>query len=364
MLHPSTRKTSWLVNRRTLLLGSLIACLLISNPSDVFSQQADAAPKYAREFRQAFKGAQAKPPAWEYFGVSPEKYVLFKPEGLRIHIPPGFQGPPLGYGGTRPRTGVSMGLIAKGDFEITMRYEFLKEPAIPPAGVKGATRVTLEAFFNGEDQNFVFLSRRADVNHGQDYNLLMRAGPGGQIQLQAPAQAYRGRLGLVRAGQTLSYMAAEGNDETLHELRTLPLVGDDLIDIRLIGTTAGEAESLDVRVTDVTVRAASIELARTLSIVKLPESGGKQPGAPGAVVSDTRRWWIGGVISLLLVLVLGMALLARRKGAAKNAQPTSVAAGAFISFPCPCGTLLKVKFESMGKDVSCPECGKTVTVPK
>jgi hypothetical protein len=49
---------------------------------------------------------------------------------------------PLGYPGTRPGTGLELASKVKGDFEITVNFEVLKEPDQVPAGGL-ATRVTL-----------------------------------------------------------------------------------------------------------------------------------------------------------------------------------------------------------------------------
>jgi hypothetical protein len=361
-MHQSTFDTT-----RAAAPFGLFACLLIFLSSDGAAQDADPAPKFAQEFRQSFKGINEKPPEWELYGVSPEKLVKFEPEGLRITIPTGFNGPKSEFAGNRPRAGVSLGMVAKGDFEITTRFEIL-ELGKQPKKAPGTTRIALEAVLSGAIQNAVEIVRRRDAS-GDEFHAWMRIGPNGPTKKQFPTQAKRGQIRLVRTGQTISYHAEE-DDGPFRQLWSLPCVGEDVIDVRMTATTADETASFDVRLSDFSVRAASIEAVRTLPAVRREATPSKRavaapdPLAAAPPEARSRLWVIGAAVVLLLALGLGMWFVVRRSRPAATTKATPAAPTAFISFPCVCGKLLKAKLQAMGADVKCPECGRAVTVPK
>ena len=81
---------------------------------------------------------------------------------------------------------------------------------------------------------------------------------------------------------------------------------------------------------------------------------------------------IGGAsVAVLLALGVGAWFLLRRRGGARPVAPVKVKkpiperiAGA-IAFACPdCGKKLRVKAETAGKKLKCPQCGSIAPVPR
>jgi RNA polymerase sigma factor (sigma-70 family) len=223
----------------------------------------------------SFKGLSQKRPEWELYGEKPETHVKFEPEGLRITLPTGFKGPRALYQHVRPVAGLSIGLLAKGDFEITTSYEFLD--ITKPAPGSETTRFTLDALLamQGSRQAIGTVSRRLAAKAGHQYftwwriwhpvsGLEFAQQPG----MPAPPNK-RGRLRMARTGETLQYYVAveDGPFELIDSAPLFPT--DDLVDVRLVASTGDETAALDVRITELTIRAASIEHIRTAPIAKL-----------------------------------------------------------------------------------------------
>src|SRR5258708_4577103 len=93
----------------------------------------------SQEFIQSFKGERGQSQAFELFGPDAEQCVRFEPDGLRITLP-------AAYPKVRPNTGVVLRTEVKGDFEVTVDFEVLKEPV--PADTGYGTRLTLEVGLN------------------------------------------------------------------------------------------------------------------------------------------------------------------------------------------------------------------------
>ena len=73
-----------------------------------------------------------------------------------------------------------------------------------------------------------------------------------------PAQEKIGRLRLSRLGDVVSYLASEGADKEFKLLRQFPFGTDDVREIRLSATNGREKAALDVRITELRVRAESL----------------------------------------------------------------------------------------------------------
>jgi hypothetical protein len=333
---------------RVLWPCAILACVIGSIVRDAAAQDANVPRAHAQEIHFSAKDFGEKRPEWELYGVNPDKHVKFEPAGLRITIPAGFDGPMPEYNGRRPRTGVSIGLIAKGDFEITTRFEFLQEPGLPRPDANGTTKVVLEALL--PHKNIATITRRLVNNGRHGFNTWTQPGPGGDANISFPAEANHGRLRMVRQGTDIIYFAADG-DRDFKLLNQRPFTADDLIDIRLVGTTGDEQCTLDVRLSDLVIRAASIERRRTVPIAKQVVANGPTARAL------PQQWMLLAAIAALLLLIAAAWFFARRKRGAPVAEST-------FAFACACGANLKVKSELDGAQVKCPQCGRAVLATK
>src|SRR5262245_38818537 len=166
--------------------------------------------EYAVERVQSFKGTAEDAKDFAIFGPDAATVVKFEPEGLRITIP-------TGTPADRTSVGVASRFAIKGDFEITVRYEVLKEPAAVDSGVQTrlAVAITLDKPNSKQDQAainyrvipgkgsqiFAWLSTKDDVTSKP--KPLMKG---------VPAKGKTGQLRMVRAGAMVSFFSAEGND--------------------------------------------------------------------------------------------------------------------------------------------------------
>jgi hypothetical protein len=311
------------------MIGSMAALVLLAS----LGQQSNDSKK---DFKFDFRGAKVNE---SLFRFPPEQVKYFTPEpaGFRITLPGDSEQP-----GTH--VGPFVQSLPEGNFELTLAYEILSRDRgeNPDWGPGVAVYLRINGGLN-DGITIVRQSRGNGEERVASVQLVDEATDKGNKRITKQSHSLvvkndvlTGKLHLFRQGKELFAEFAEG-DGRFRELDRFIISDAPVGQLRIAVDPSSKKKAIDVRFTELEVKRA-------------------EPSG--------RRWWIGGLISLLLVLTLGMALFARRKRAARNAQPTCAAADAIISFPCDCGTLLKVKLESMGKDVSCPECGKTVTVPK
>jgi serine/threonine protein kinase len=307
--------------------------------------------EYAQEYSQSFRGNGEDNRRFEFFGPDAGQCVRFGPDGLRIALP-------LGYPDVRPNTGLTAGITVQGDFEITVGFEVLQEPE-PAAARERQTRFTLDVALDRPGLNAATLSRTVDGKGVQfvTWSALQRemSGPPQKEMHYFPGAGRSGRLRLVRVGSALSYYHSEGDDPDFTLLRQDPFDAADLKAVRLVGSTGAGNASLDVRVTDLHIKAQSLP--------DLPAGTGRRGGGRG---------WLGAALAVgLLTLLAGLWLFvrqARRAGltastAAGEGGAAPAAGAPPVSFPCPgCRQKLKVKAGLAGKKVKCPQCGRAVLV--
>jgi hypothetical protein len=156
----------------------------------------------------------------------------------------------------------------------------------------------------------------------------------------------------------LTCSAFPGPESGFQPVFEQPAFGDaDLKSIRIVASTSGPLSSLDVRVTDLRIRAEWLPNTPT----------GTDTGATTAQPSEGKSRMlaveiVGGLLLLSLVCVLGVFLLLRqRRGPVE--EPTQIKP-APLSFPCPrCGKALRAKAELAGRKVKCWQCAAAVQVP-
>jgi serine/threonine protein kinase len=324
--------------------------------------QPEAPRDLAQQYRLSLTDPSEDRRGLEFVGPDAEDCVRFEPKGLRITLPAGYDGPP-GWHGERPDTGLVIPVIVKGDFEITVRFEILKEPDPPDAGFP-QTRLSLDVAVDRARNSVAALSRRVEKWGGSEFLTWVslwdeEAGKHQQRFKGFPTQAKTGRLRLARTGSVVTYSVSEGDQADFTPLLQYTFSDEDLEDVRILGSTGGPKAVLDARVWDLRVRAAS--LSQTT-----PEEGSlPRLGLRG------KAWLTLAAGSFLgLAVVVGVWLAVRRnRGAAQDADleecpQTEPDVSASVAFSCPgCDRQLKARAELAAKKVKCPQCGKAVRVP-
>jgi RNA polymerase sigma factor (sigma-70 family) len=301
---------------------------------------------YAREVYHSFADPKANHDAFEFTGPDANDCVKYESEGLRITLP-------IGYPGRRFTTGVAYNLAVKGDFEITVTFEILREPS--PSDTGQGTSVGFGIDLNTRFYNRATFSR--GMREGPQYFTWFQlsdenTGKPVRDELRPfAATAKTGRLRMVRTGNVLSYYVAEGTSQDFVYLRHHPFSDTDVRTIRIGGGTGGPQASLDSRVVDVRVRADW-----------LPEVG-----ASGGPMSHHRGLWALLIIAVAVCLCGALAVwLFYQKGRFRQKQEEGDPAKATSVIPCHCGNCgrnLKVRAHFVGKKIKCPQCGSPVQVP-
>jgi DNA-directed RNA polymerase subunit RPC12/RpoP len=249
-------------------------------------------------------------------------------------------------------------MAVKGDFEITVSYEILNEPDSAEAGFPH-TRITLDVAVDKANHVEATLSRRVSKWGGTEFLTWVRRHEDGKDKSnykEFPARSKTGKLRLARAGATVAFYAADGPDGLFTLLLRYPFNSDPLEGIRIVGSTGSPKSALDVRVSDLHVRAESLQI--TTDSISLPT------GVEGWLV-------IGLALVLMTAVVVGSVVafwhvrrVQKAPVLAVPSEPASIdPAPAPFSFPCShCGKKLRAKAEMSGKNVKCPECGKSVRV--
>ncbi len=249
MIDPVATTHRW--SRPSSLPPCLVALLVLGLGSHCANDAGGQEPEYAQEYVQAFRGVPANSKDFSLTGADAEKCVKYEPEGLRITLP-------AGHVGDLPGTGLVTGFGVRGDFEITLSYEVLLEPAAADAGSSG-TRLRLAIVLNTAGQNLTHFSRKMDMKAGPRFAAWVSTPDKNQPTIKGfPAKAKTGRLRLTRTGNVLSYFAAEGSDADFTLLQKFPFSTEDVREVRITGGTGGEKAALDIRITDLRIRAAAL----------------------------------------------------------------------------------------------------------
>jgi RNA polymerase sigma factor (sigma-70 family) len=335
----------------------------VQAPAEAQVEQEPPAKEYAEDYHPALQGEGKVVAGLRLFGPEAEECVQFEPAGLRFALP-------AGYPRERPGTGVVTQFGARGDFEITARYEILQEPRVPGWG--NPTRLMLVAVPHDRpepdvwyraNENRAELARHvAESNQvGQfvadltKWNPVVPKDPWGNeifntIELhnkhQRPATAQAGRLRLVRHGATLYFYTSEEPQDAFTLLSRGQFGTKDLKNVRLLAATGGPPASLDVRVTDLRIRADGF-VGESEPVVA--------PAAP------ENMWLVllaAGVPILAGAVALAVWLVARRRRVVAAPVP------AVLVFACPaCGQRLRALGVRVGSRLKCAKCGQAVKVP-
>ncbi len=284
------------------ILG-LFFCVVPSNLAAQGPELKHSQKDYAQEYFQSFKG---KPGDMHHFKIIGEaeadKRVTFEPDGLRITLPPG-------YKGRRPGTGVELLRAVKGDFEITVNFELLKEPE--PTGSWG-TRVSLGFVVNVPEFYDGSVSQKIDGKGKKQFFTYLATPAMGTNKAQTrtntfPNTAKTGRLRLVRTGSALSFYASPGFDNDFTLLKEYPFLTTDLKYVYISTATNDPKEDLDVRITDLRLRADSFQDEPVLASDPPPRR--------------SALWWVAG-LGIALPLIFGGLFLWRRRKHTAEGEPT------------------------------------------
>jgi hypothetical protein len=294
----------WITLAVFLLLGLGGLALLwppSPRPSPPVAQEKErgvAAKNYAQQYFQSFKGNDVMPDGWNVFSQRPEASVHVEPAGLRITLPPGGLN-------QMQSAGVGSHFGIKGDFEITLHYEILEDPDptnVSKAGTRLSLSVNLDTPLLGTPQEEVAYFTRSLATKGFLTWVRNRHAPK-PLQQTFPTEATTGRLRLVRSGDELSFLTSVGVDQPFQLLLTYRFGAEEVQKILICGTTGGEKAQIDLRISDLLIRADAIPGA-------LPEEGG-------------RGWLLAGLfVALTVGAILALGLWLRKRGSAAGQAPT------------------------------------------
>jgi serine/threonine protein kinase len=320
----------------------------------------EPAPKQetVKEFYHSFRERRDITGDFDFDGMDPQGCLTFEPEGLHVALPAGVPGRRMG-------TGLMTTIPVKGDFDITMSFEVLKEPKPADAGNGTGLYLWVDLDTPALNRSMLLRVMQAGSRFSRWYHLSDDAGKplADDSKDYRPTRAMKGRLRMVRNGAVLSHYAAEDPAEEFTLLGQHPYGAEDVRHVRFGGITGGPKAALDFRITDLRIRATSV-----------PEAAPPPPPAMG------REWLlIALAVSFVLTLSLGAWHLVRRclandagstdhvlpvpEELEKPAEPAETAG--VIAFACSgCGKRLKVKAKLTGKKVKCPSCALAVLVPQ
>jgi hypothetical protein len=273
--------------------------------ADLLPPKAD----YAQEYFHSFKGNAERPAGWALHGTEAEECVRFQADGLRLT--------PRSWG-----VGTRCGFGVKGDFEITLAFEILKEPTAQEAGAP-ATRLSIVIWKATPRENAATINLSVGGKDGLNFvswqsvwnEEMRRTVP--QIN-SFPTQARSGKLRLVRFGPHLYFGFTEGLDGDFKYRAQYDFGPEDLREVRIVAVPEDETVSFDARVLEVRIRANGLPTPPAGAQAKTDVATARE--TPKA---RSRGWLKAAVLlSLLLAVALGGWLylrLARR--AEKESQP-------------------------------------------
>jgi hypothetical protein len=215
------------------------------------------------------------------YGYRTTRSVVRDNRGVRIWLPTATAG--VG------QTGLYSYFALAGDFEVSAAYELLDLPP-PQAGYGASCGIAVDTQGAGGS---VALARGQAPKQPPGYVVTRGLpGDGGPKYETAyhPSAARAGRLVLRREKAAVVCLAADGPAAELRELCRVPFVPDTVRQVRVFADPGGSKTAVDVRLTQVRVRAAEI--------------------AGGVPTFDPRHgtgwWWVagGGCATAAAVLVI------------------------------------------------------------
>jgi hypothetical protein len=269
-----------------------IGILAVSSPNAPADEPAS--------FRADFRGKPVDQKLFQFFGL--KEQIKTEPEGLRIKLPDA--------NGRSADTGIQARFRVKGDFQITTSFELISAEIPRTAWCVG---VHLHARFDDPAETSPFIGRynrqdgtwftcdlgKFDENRHRDIK-----------EWGFPTQTTAGRLRLTRRGGTVTYSAAEANNDDFRDLGDRDVGTADIGVLRLQAENKKSDAPLDVRFLDLEI---------------LSGDSFSQSGRPllGERISWKGGWLVGAEITLLAAIVVLLALWRRQR---KNRRAAAAAA--------------------------------------
>jgi hypothetical protein len=267
--------------------------------------------KLAQEYVNPLKGQPEDLRKLALIGPNAKEFVTLEQDGLRIRLPAGVEG-------EGPMHGVNSGMIVKGDFEITASFEVLREPGLGEAGDKG-TKVHLLVTATNPHFDLAGISRHVKGKPPTKYSTWRNQW---DDVTRKNKQKFKGfdvkgtkwRFRLARTGSTLSYYVAEEGDADFRLLQQWDFVEDDCKDVRVVAQTGGPLAALEVRVTDLRIRAESLPNL-PIADASTAKQEAAPPGDPPGVPAGPGGWriWLAAGVGAILLLALGLAIWRSRR---------------------------------------------------
>lgn len=261
----------------------------------------------AKQFEEVFLPLKGKPDDTSklpLIGDLPE-VVKLEPQGLRITLPKNFAK-------LQQNHGVNTRQLIHGDFEITASFEVLKEPSLGEAGPEG-TKIHLLLLVNRPPFDVIGFSRHMP-NQGPSFFSTWhnawdkKTKKNNQQFADFPAKSTKWRFRLTRTGALYSYYLSEDGDADFRLLQTFLFIDEDLKGVRLVAATGGPNAELDMRISDLRIRAESLPDKAALRDLQ------EVPDAPGATPQKGFSWfWLTVGMGILMVLAMVLALLRNRR---------------------------------------------------
>ncbi len=137
-----------------------------------------------------------------------------------------------------------------------------------------------------------------------------------------PAQAKSGRLRIIRAGAEIFYFVSEGAEQDFRFLAKYPFSLEDINTFRIVGITGGPKAELDVRFTEMLIRAESLPNATPPTVANSPQQAVTGPTSPNSRLPLVLL--LGLIITLLAGGAYGLLFHRRqRRQPAASAAPVS-----------------------------------------
>lgn len=154
--------------------------------------------------------------------------------------------------------GVAPRVVIRGDFEITLAYQFLSVPE-PPSGQKAGVRVSIE----GANKERASLEHARIRRLGYLFTAARSTQRGGKHQWTNEIQlteATGGRLRLKRVDDRLTFLVAEGEDEEFVELFETSFPRDNVSKVQFMVDNGQSAEPVDVLWNSLDIRCEKVTL--------------------------------------------------------------------------------------------------------
>jgi hypothetical protein len=267
-----------------------LSCLLGSLPSVA------ARAQESQEIYQDFRGGKPLLPTLKLVGPLQDAEITPEDAGLRIALP--------ARRDQHYPVAVATTFSLVGDFEITATYQLLsaKQPA------KGyGVGVSLNVATSDAREKFTKVSRLYRAQEGSVYTTEYwnRDPPKEWEAPSVPTEVLSGKLRLIREGDVMRYLVADGPDKEFRELRRRKFGTEDLAHLNLEVCDSGEpGNPVDARLVDLRIRSGKVVAG---------QAGDVQPASESA---GTRGWLTALVVLALVVaasLALGIWLSARRR---------------------------------------------------